>query len=138
MKVLVIGGTQFIGRGIVNALLKAEHEVTILHRREGHDLGRKVRELIADRNDPDAVKRAVAGRRFDVVFDCVYDWQRGTTAAQVEGTVKAIEGRLSRYVYISSVAAYGDGLNHHEGDALGRSAPPGCALPPPLVTTTVN
>ena len=118
MRVLVIGGTLFIGRGIVNALLKADHDVTILHRKEGHDLGRRVRELIADRNDPDAVKRAVAGHRFDVVFDNVYDWQRGTTAAQVEATARALEGRLSRYVYMSSVAAYGDGLNHHEGDAL--------------------
>jgi nucleoside-diphosphate-sugar epimerase len=48
----------------------------------------------------------------------VYDWQRGTTAAQVEGTVRAINGSLDRYIFMSSVAAYGDGLNHHEGDAL--------------------
>ena len=118
MKVLVIGGTLFIGRLLVSELLKAGHEVTILHRRKKHDFGKRVGNLVADRNDAAAVKAALAGKQFDVVFDNVYDWERGTTAAQVEAAVHAIGGHLQRYVFISSVAAYGDGLNHHEGDAL--------------------
>ena len=118
MHVLVIGGTLFIGRCLVSALLKAGHEVTIVHRKPGHELGKRVREIIADRNDPENFKSAVAGQRFEVVFDNVYDWQRGTTAAQIESTAKAFGDRLIRYVFMSSVAAYGDGLNHHEGDAL--------------------
>ena len=69
MKVLVIGGTMFIGRGLVAALLKDEHEVSILHRRPGHDLGKRVHEIIADRNDPDALKSALSGKQFDLVFD---------------------------------------------------------------------
>ena len=118
MKVLVIGGTLFIGRGLVTALLKAEHEVTILHRKPGHDLGKRVREIVVDRNDTPALQTALTGQKFDVVYDNVYDWRRGTTAAQVEATARAAGDRLQRYVYMSSVAAYGDGLNHHEGDAL--------------------
>ena len=118
MKVLVIGGTLFIGRNLVASLLKSEHEITILHRKPGHDLGKRVREIVADRNDTPALQAALAGQRFDVVYDNVYDWHRGTTAAQVEATAKACCDRLQRYVYMSSVAAYGDGLNHHEGDAL--------------------
>lgn len=118
MRVLVIGGTLFIGRGLVAALLKAGHEVTILHRKPGHDLGKKVREIVGDRNDPESLKSALLGHRFEVVFDNVYDWQRGTTAAHIESTARAAGDRLIRYVFMSSVAAYGDGLNHHEGDAL--------------------
>jgi 2'-hydroxyisoflavone reductase len=118
MKVLVIGGTLFIGRSLVTSLLKAEHEVTILHRKPGHDLGKRVREIIADRNDTPALQSALIGHKFDVVYDNVYDWHRGTTAAQVEATARACGDRLQRYIYMSSVAAYGDGLNHHEGDAL--------------------
>jgi 2'-hydroxyisoflavone reductase len=118
MKVLVIGGTLFIGRSLVTALLKAEHEVTILHRKPGHDLGKRVREIIADRNNTPSLQSALIGHKFDVVYDNVYDWHRGTTAAQVEATARACGDRLQRYVYMSSVAAYGDGLNHHEGDAL--------------------
>ncbi|HWB86366.1 MAG TPA: SDR family oxidoreductase [Bryobacteraceae bacterium] len=118
MKVLVIGGTLFIGRLLVEELLKAGHEVTVLHRKPKHDLGRRVENLMADRNDAASFREALAGRRFEVVFDNVYDWERGTTAAQVEATVRAAGDRLSRYVFLSSVAAYGDGLNHKESDPL--------------------
>jgi nucleoside-diphosphate-sugar epimerase len=117
-KVLVIGGTRFIGRALVTELLKLGHEVWILHRKSEHDLGRRVSSLQADRNDPEATRQVLAGARFQVVFDNVYDWERGTTAKQVEATARACDGCLERYVFMSSVAAYGDGLNHHEGDAL--------------------
>ncbi|HZT33869.1 MAG TPA: SDR family oxidoreductase [Bryobacteraceae bacterium] len=118
MKVLVIGGTLFIGRLLVEELLKAGHSVAVLHRKPTHDLGRRVQGLVADRNDAASLKEVLAGRRFDVVFDNVYDWERGTTAAQVEATVHACGDRLTRYIFMSSVAAYGDGLNHYEGDPL--------------------
>lgn len=117
-KVLVIGGTLFIGRTLVAELLKAGHEVCVLHRKPGHDLGKRVGSVQADRNDPEAMRRVLSGAKFDVVFDNVYDWERGTTAAHVEAAARACCNGLHRYVFMSSVAAYGDGLNHHEGDAL--------------------
>ena len=117
-KVLVIGGTLFIGRLLVKELLKAGHDVAVLHRRNKHDFGKRVTNIAADRNSPDAIKAALAGKHFDIVYDNAYDWERGTTAAQVEATARACGDRLQRYVFMSSVAAYGDGLNHHEGDAL--------------------
>lgn len=117
-RVLVIGGTLFIGRALVSELVKAGHEVTILHRKQEHDLGKKVVSVLADRNDVESMRRILAQGNFDVVFDNVYDWERGTTAAQVEGCARACSSRLHRYIFMSSVSAYGDGLNHHEGDAL--------------------
>jgi 2'-hydroxyisoflavone reductase len=36
----------------------------------------------------------------------------------VEATARTAGDNLHRYIFMSSVAAYGDGLNHHEGDAL--------------------
>ena len=118
MKVLVIGGTQFIGKPLVHALVKAGHDVTIMHRKRTHTLGKKVANIVCDRNDADAVSKAIAPHRFEVIYDNVYDWERGTTANQVEAAVRAAGDRLIRYVFMSSVAAYGDGLNHHEADAL--------------------
>jgi 2'-hydroxyisoflavone reductase len=118
MNCLVIGGTRFVGRLLVAELLKEDHSVTVLHRRPKHDLGRRVKNIVADRNDGQAMKSALAGTSFDVVFDNVYDWDRGTTAGHVEATVRATSNNLHRYIFMSSVAAYGDGLNHHEGDAL--------------------
>ncbi len=118
MNVLVIGGTLFIGRHLVSELLKAGHDVTVLHRKPKHDLGRRVGNIVADRNDAQGLRSALAGKQFDAVYDNVYDWERGTTAGQVEMTVRACGDNLQRYIFMSSVAAYGDGLNHHEGDAL--------------------
>jgi nucleoside-diphosphate-sugar epimerase len=118
MKVLVIGGTLFIGRRLVAELVKAEHSVAILHRRSKHKFSKRVENLVADRNDAAAVRRAIGERRFDVVYDNVYDWERGTTAEQVEATAHAMGNHLKRYIFLSSVAAYGDGLNHYESDPL--------------------
>lgn len=117
-RILVIGGTQFIGRLLVQELLRAGHEVHILHRQAKHGFGKRVRNLVADRNDAASVRSAVGSTRFDAVYDSVYDWEHGTTGAQVEATAHIFEGKVGRYVFMSSVAAYGDGLNHHEGDAL--------------------
>ena len=118
MRVLVIGGTLFIGKLLVERLLDAGHDVTLLHRKDESRFGKRVRNAVADRNDATSVRKALSGQRFDAVYDIVYDWQRGTTAQQVEATAKAIPGDLSRYVFISSVAAYGEGLDHDEDDPL--------------------
>lgn len=124
MNCLVIGGTQFIGKLLVAELLEAGHQVTVLHRKPKHSLGRRVKNLVADRNNSQEMKAALAGKSFEVVFDNVYDWERGTTSAHIEGTVRAVQGPLHRYIFMSSVAAYGDGLNHHEGDALAADDAP--------------
>ncbi len=118
MRILVIGGTLFIGRALVKALGKAGHDVAILHRKPAHTLGKNVENLQGDRNDAASVRAAIGDRKFDAVFDNVYDWDRGTTAEQVVGSARAAGDQITRYIFISSVAAYGDGLNRQEGDAL--------------------
>ncbi|MBZ5582468.1 MAG: SDR family oxidoreductase [Acidobacteriia bacterium] len=118
MKVLVIGGTLFIGRLLVDELVKGGHDVAVLHRKPKHDFGRRVENIMADRNDADSMREALGSRRFEAVYDNAYDWERGTTAAQVEATVRLFGDRLNRYIFLSSVAAYGDGLNHKESDPL--------------------
>jgi nucleoside-diphosphate-sugar epimerase len=118
MKVLVIGGTLFIGRLLVEELVKEGHDVAVLHRKPKHDFGRRVENIMADRNDAEQMREALLGRRFEVVFDNVYDFERGTTAEQVAATVQACGDRLKRYIFLSSVASYGDGLNHKESDPL--------------------
>jgi nucleoside-diphosphate-sugar epimerase len=118
MQVLVIGGTLFIGRFLVEELVKRGHHVTVLHRKPKHEFGRRVENLMADRNDADSLREALLGRRFAAVYDNVYDWERGTSATDVENTIRVVGERVSRYIFLSSVAAYGDGLNHKESDPL--------------------
>jgi nucleoside-diphosphate-sugar epimerase len=117
-RILVIGGTRFIGRFLVTELLHRGHEVYVLHRKSRHPFSKRVHNLVADRNDAATVRKAVAAIRFDAVYDNVYDWEHGTTASQVEATAQIFDGKIGRYIFMSSVTAYGDGLNHHEGDAL--------------------
>lgn len=117
-RTLVIGGTLFIGRTLVEHLLDDGHEVVIMHRGTGTPFGDRVGEIQCDRNDIDVVRSVLRGREFDLVFDNVYDWQRGTTAEQVVAAALACSPGLRRYVFTSSVAAYGDGEDHDESDLL--------------------
>ncbi len=123
MRVLVIGGTLFIGKPLVERLVRAGHEVAILHRKPGHNFGGEVEELIGDRNDGESVRRALSGRSFDAVFDNVYDWERGSTAEQVVATARACGGNLSLYVFMSSIGAYEERLNRRESDPLWVDSP---------------
>ena len=107
---LIIGGTSLIGPPLVEALLARGDRVTVMHRNPGTPFGDRVEEVLADRNDGAAVLTAVGDRHFDLVFDNVYDWQRGTTADQVLRTTDALmHDDLQRYVFISSVAVYPEG-----------------------------
>ena len=76
--------------------------------------------LQADRNDIASLESALAGTAASILSSTTFTiGRRGTAAAQVEATARLLASdRLHRYIYVSSVAAYGDGLNHHEGDAL--------------------
>jgi nucleoside-diphosphate-sugar epimerase len=109
-RVLVIGGTLFIGRALVEALLLRGDEVVIMHRGAGTPFGTRTGEIHCDRNDIAAVQSALRGTAFDLVFDNVYDFQRGTGADAVRAAaVAAATGRLRRYVFTSSVAVFGEG-----------------------------
>lgn len=120
---LVIGGTSLMGRPLVESLLARGDAVTILHRGRGTPFGDRVDELRADRNDAHEVRNALAGATFDLVFDNVYDWQRGTTAEQVVATAEAVGDGLRRYVFMSSVAVYPEGGPFHEDDPLVQATP---------------
>jgi nucleoside-diphosphate-sugar epimerase len=113
-RALVIGGTLFIGRALVDQLLERGDDVVIMHRGHGTPFGKRVGEIICDRNDTAAVQAALDGTRFDVVYDNVYDWQRGTTAEQVSAAAKATATGLRRYVFTSSVAVYPPGGEYAE------------------------
>jgi 2'-hydroxyisoflavone reductase len=117
-KVLVIGGTAFIGRALVERLLERGDEVVVMHRAATTPFGSRVREIRCDRNDVEAVRASVSGESFDIVYDNVYDWQRGTSGDQVVGTAKALADGLGRYVFTSSVAVYGEGGEYDEAGPL--------------------
>ena len=123
-RVLVIGGNLFIGRALVERLLARGDEVVIMHRNRGTPFGDRVGELQCDRNDTRAVRAALAGKQFDLIFDNVYDWQRGTSAEQVTAAARAAGVKLERYVFTSSVAAYPPGGPYDEDAQLVADSDP--------------
>lgn len=117
-RVLVIGGTQLIGRALVEQLLARGDSVVLMHRGTSTPFDDRVTAIRCDRNDVTAVHSALAGERFDVVYDNVYDWQRGTTPEQVVAAARATAPGLSRYVFTSSVAVYPTGGPYTEDSPL--------------------
>ena len=114
-RILVIGGTLFIGRVLVEQLLDRDDDVVIMHRSRGTPFGNRVGEITCDRNDIEAVRAALDGTRFDVVYDMVFDWQRGTSGAQVAAAARAAAANgVRRYVFTSSVAVYQPGGEYEE------------------------
>jgi len=123
-RTLVIGGTLFIGKALVEQLLARGDDVTIMHRGASNPFGDRVRSLRCDRNDVEAVRAAVAELRFDVVYDNVYDWARGTSGEQVLEAARASRPGLRCYVFTSSVAAYPSGGPYDEDAPLTPSGDP--------------
>jgi nucleoside-diphosphate-sugar epimerase len=87
MKVLVLGGSQFIGRTVVDRLLQGGHTVSILNRGSRKVAG--VEQLVADRGDAHGLNQALAGRTFDGVID--YELLHGEAGASgVRGHRRAV------------------------------------------------
>lgn len=99
--VLVIGGSGFVGHAIVRTLLARGHEVTVLNRGSKPVAG--TAQLIADRNDAEAVEDALLARAFDVIVDT-----NCYTGEQAAIMIAATEGKVRRALVISSAAVYGN------------------------------
>jgi len=70
MNILVLGGTRYFGRHMVQSLLEYGHDVTIATRgKTKDDFGNQVNRLNVERTDPDSLKKAVKFIHYDVIYD---------------------------------------------------------------------
>ncbi len=100
LRVLLIGGSGFLGHHAAAALAAAGHEVTVMSRGNATPPP-GARTLRADRGDRAALGRALEGQRFDLTVDfLVYD------AADVETLLLVPYAALGRYVMISTGQVY--------------------------------
>lgn len=102
MRILVIGGTRFIGRHVVEQAVARGHQVTVFHRgRTGADLFADEPLVELRRGDRDSDLSAVAGGRWDATVDtCAY------FPRQVHTLADALGERGGQYLLVSSVSAY--------------------------------
>ena len=103
MKILVIGGSVFLGRAIVDEALRRGHEVTTFNRgRSGTDLP-GVEAVRGDRESTDDLRRLADGRQWDAVIDVC-----GFVPRVVLESVRTLSGHAPHYTFISSISAYPD------------------------------
>jgi len=102
LRILILGGTGFIGPFQVKCALSRGHQVTVFNRGRTHpgELPKEVEQLIGDRNGQlDALK----GRKWDVVID-----NPTTLPAWVRDAAKILKGNVDRYVFISTLSVYAE------------------------------
>ena len=101
MKVLVLGGTRFLGRAIVDSALGRGHGVTLFNRgRTDPDLFPGLTTILGDRRIDGA---KLKGFDADVVIDVA-----GMTPEDVTPTLSALRESAGQYVFISTVSVYAD------------------------------
>lgn len=101
---LVLGGSAFIGRHLVERLRAAGEEVTLLNRGSS-PAPDGVAQLVADRQDHAALRRALAGREWDAVYDVSASVQVAAVD-DIAALVELLDGHCGVYVFVSSIAAY--------------------------------
>src|SRR5438477_9519662 len=102
LRILILGGTGFIGPYQVRYALSRGHEITTFNRGKTHpgELPNEVEQLIGDRNGQlDALK----GLHWDAAID-----NPATLPAWVRDAAQILKGNVERYVFISTISVYGE------------------------------
>jgi 2'-hydroxyisoflavone reductase len=101
MKILVIGGTAFLGRHLIEAALSRQHTVTMFNRgKENPDLYPAIEHLRGDRRDKlDSLKSG----HWDAVIDTC-----GYRPCDVRASSEILADVVDHYTYISTVSVYAD------------------------------
>ncbi|WP_313170567.1 NAD-dependent epimerase/dehydratase family protein [Massilia oculi] len=100
--ILVIGGTRFFGKLLVQRLVRAGHHVTIATRGYAPDpFGQRITRVRVDRRNEHAMRAAFAGLKFDIVYDQMcYSPLDAAISSRVFG------GNVGRYVMTSTIDVY--------------------------------
>jgi len=101
VRLLIVGGTSFVGRAISWSAWHQGHEVTVLNRGvTPNDLPEKIERLVGDRQGD---LSSLANRNFDATIDAI-----AYRPSDVERLANALEDRGGHYIQISSISAYED------------------------------
>jgi 2'-hydroxyisoflavone reductase len=100
MKILIIGGTKFLGRFLVEEGIKRNHEITLFNRGTNKEEFLHVEQIHGNRNtDIELLKN----RQWDAVIDTC-----GYLPKSVEKSVKVLGENIAQYVFISTISVYKD------------------------------
>jgi 2'-hydroxyisoflavone reductase len=101
VRLLVLGGTKFLGRAAVEAALARGHEVTLFNRGETNpELFPEAEKLRGDRTDPGS-RRLLEGREWDAVLD-----PSGYIPSVVRASAEGLADSTAHYLFVSSISVY--------------------------------
>ena len=123
MRLLILGGTLFAGRHLVDAALARGHDVTLFTRgRRALPWPGRVASLAGDRDPREAPGTRGAGQaaRWDAVVDT-----SGYVPRVVAASVDRLAGRVRRYLFVSSVSVYAGTSNAGPARGLAGRRPRG-------------
>ncbi|MEO0948354.1 MAG: NAD-dependent epimerase/dehydratase family protein [Cyanobacteria bacterium J06641_5] len=101
MRVLIMGGTRFIGVYLTKLLVELGHEVTLFNRGNKPAPVEGIAQIHGDRKDPEQLKAKLAGQDFDAIFD-----NNGREASDTAPLSEIFQGRVQHFVYVSSAGVY--------------------------------
>ncbi|MBN8540797.1 MAG: NAD-dependent epimerase/dehydratase family protein [Deltaproteobacteria bacterium] len=118
MKVLVIGGTQFIGRHVVTQLLAQNHDVTLFNRgKTGPEVFPQLNRILGDREQDDLLQISELRQNWDAVIDlCAY------FPKSLLRLLETLKGRSGLYVQCSTISVYKSSININPSRILSENS----------------
>ncbi len=102
MKILVLGGTRFFGKHLVEELILKQYDITIATRGITPDpFGNRVQRIKVDRTSEKDMKEAFQGKEYDIVYDDI---------AYCSNDIRYALDNISckRYVFVSTISVYNE------------------------------
>lgn len=115
MRILIMGGTRFIGVSLTKILVAQGHEVVLFNRGNKPCSVEGVAEIHCDRKDITQVKEKLKGEKFDAIFD-----NNGRELSDTQPLVELFKDQISHFIYVSSAGVYlpSEQMPHREDDLV--------------------
>ncbi|MBD1834608.1 NAD-dependent epimerase/dehydratase family protein [Cyanobacteria bacterium FACHB-472] len=115
MRILMMGGTRFIGVYLTKMLVEQGHEVVLFNRGNKPAPVEGIKQIHGDRTDASQLKEKLSSENFDAIFD-----NNGRELSDTQPLAEIFKDRVQHFVYMSSAGVYlkSDQMPHVEGDAV--------------------
>lgn len=115
MRILIMGGTRFIGVYLTKILVEQGHEVVLFNRGNKPAPVEGIQQIHGDRTDANQIKEKLANENFDAIFD-----NNGRKLGDTQPLADLFKGKVKHFVYMSSAGVYlkSPEMPHIEGDKI--------------------